>query len=191
MHTKLHVNVSQGIIDIEGDTKLVREIYTDFKDKLLNDFGNRVIEPDDIRPTTGGTAEKSKPKRLTPTQKRAKPKVGENGVDANKPQLDKNLDTSQLAPFYNQFEPQNHAERILIFAKFLTDSLDIDEINADQIYTCYVALKEKIPEAFSQSFRNAHGRRYGYIEYESSSNIKVTTKGENHFNNGIKRKTTE
>lgn len=36
MHTKLHINISQGIVDVEGDADLVREIYADFKDKLLN-----------------------------------------------------------------------------------------------------------------------------------------------------------
>lgn len=36
MTTKLHINISQGIIDVEGDPDLVRAIYDDFKDQLLD-----------------------------------------------------------------------------------------------------------------------------------------------------------
>lgn len=34
-HTKLHINLAQGLVEIEGDEKLVREIYADFKPQLL------------------------------------------------------------------------------------------------------------------------------------------------------------
>jgi hypothetical protein len=35
MPTKLHINLQQGIIDVEGETDLVKEVYADFKDHLL------------------------------------------------------------------------------------------------------------------------------------------------------------
>jgi hypothetical protein len=39
MTTKLHIDMSHGLIDIEGDADLVREIYADFKTTLLNGAG--------------------------------------------------------------------------------------------------------------------------------------------------------
>ena len=36
MTIKLHINISQGIIDVEGDAAFVREIYANFKDQLLS-----------------------------------------------------------------------------------------------------------------------------------------------------------
>jgi hypothetical protein len=34
LQNKLHINLTQGIIDVEGDADLVRAIYEDFKDRL-------------------------------------------------------------------------------------------------------------------------------------------------------------
>ena len=35
MQTKLHINIHQGVIDVEGDVDLVKQVYADFKDHLL------------------------------------------------------------------------------------------------------------------------------------------------------------
>lgn len=35
MTTKLHIDISQGVVDVEGDPELVREVYRDFCDQLL------------------------------------------------------------------------------------------------------------------------------------------------------------
>ena len=188
MHTKLLIDISQGIIEVEGDSNFVREIYSDFRDNLLKNFKYPAAEPDKNKSASRRDVNESKAKRKSATKKgtKSEPAV-KNGIDADNPQLDKNLDTFQLSEFYNQFEPKNHPERILIFAKYLTDKLCIETINSDQIYTCYKVAKEKIPTAFKQNIRNTHGRNYGYIEFNSSSEIKVTINGENHFNSRIKR----
>ena len=34
MVAKLHINLSQGVLELEGDPEFVREIYSDFKDQL-------------------------------------------------------------------------------------------------------------------------------------------------------------
>lgn len=105
--------------------------------------------------------------------------------------MDKHLDTLKLADFYGQFEVSNNPEKILVFLKFLTDELGIESPNTDQVYTCYVAVNERVPKVFSQAFRDASGRKFGYIDYNSPTDIQITINGSNYFNHDLKRKTVE
>ncbi|PHS74777.1 MAG: hypothetical protein COB19_05745 [Porticoccus sp.] len=189
MSTKLHINLSQGIIDVEGDPEMVREIYADFKEQLLisKPVSTQVNSNTDNLPPTDSKAPKarSRPRRTT----QPKPSATEEGpaISANSPQLDKNLDTSALTNFYSQYSPKNHPEKILLFMKFLVDELGIEAPNTDQIYTCYEKVNERIPKIFAQAFRDASGRKFGFIDYNSPSDIKVTTTGTNHFKFDLKK----
>jgi len=107
------------------------------------------------------------------------------------PKLDKNLDTSGLPDFYDQFEAKNNAEKILIFLKFMNDELQIVPPNTDQFYTCFEKVDERVPKVFSQAFRDASGRKFGYIDYNSPTDICLTTTGNNYFKFDLKRKTAE
>jgi hypothetical protein len=51
-----------------------------------------------------------------------------------------------------------------------------------------MTLKERLPKVYLQALRDAHGRRRGYIDYQSPTSIRVTHIGENHFNHEIKKK---
>ena len=85
----------------------------------------------------------------------------------------------------------NHSERILVFLKFMTDELKVAAPNTDQFYTCYERVDERVPKVFSQAFRNASGRDFGYIDYNSATDIQVTTVGNNHFKFDLKKKAPE
>lgn len=150
MQTKLHINVPQGIVDIEGDPDLVREVYADFRDRLLDKLINTSENP--IKNGSSAEDKKSPHKRKRrPLVKKAKQAAADdNAIDPHNPKLDKDLDLSQLRNFYDRYEPKNNAEKILVFAKFLIDELKIDKPNTDQFYSCFEELKEKIPTAFAQ-----------------------------------------
>jgi hypothetical protein len=190
---KLHINIAQGLIDVEGDADLVREIYADYKERILN--GQRVAAasaaPGQDAPTESDDVSASRPK----PKRRAAPKRKANGDDrgviADQPKLDKNLDTSGLPAFYGEFEPKNSAERILIFLKFMTGELQIESPNTDQFYTCFEKVNERVPKAFSQAFRDTSGRKFGFINYNSPTDIRLTTTGNNYFKFDLKRKATE
>lgn len=190
MHTKLHIDISQGVVDVEGDPDLVREVYSDFKDKLLSELTVSLPPPkndegDSTKPR------KSRSKRRSSPRKKATSDEGASGVIADSPQMDKSLDTSGLAAFYGQFEAKNNPEKILIFLKFLTEELGIEAPNTDQVYTCYEAANERVPKVFSQAFRDASGRKFGYIDYNSPTDIPITTVGNNHYKLDLKRKAAE
>lgn len=187
MDAKLHIDVSQGIVSIEGDVEFVREVYADFKDNLER---LRVLDGGDQAIVSRQSKTKSLPSKSKQSGAARKPSrraVEKLSVDPKNPQLDKSLDTSGLREYFEQFKPKNQPERILIFAKFLIEEKEMQSINTDHIYTCYSTSKAKIPEAFAQSFRHAQGRRHGYIEFDSFSDLKITTLGENHFNQVIAR----
>ena len=191
MHTKIRIDLSQGIIDIEGDDEFVREVYGDLRDSLIRKVEGQESMPDEKIKSDPETVKKPVAKQRPTSRKKAANETNHGQPDPDNPRLDKDLDLSRLATFYGQFEPSNHPERILLFAKFLKDELDLDAITTDHIFTCYMGMREHVPEAFKQSFRDAHGNRYGYINFSDGSNVDVSVSGENHFNHKIKRKDPE
>lgn len=194
MQSKLHIDMSQRVVDVEGDADLVREIYRDLKDHLLSG----APPPGRPQPATPAGAEaapkgngetKPKAKRRTATRKK-EGDTGSSAISADSPKLDKSLDTSKLGAFYGQFEPKNNAEKILIFLKFITEELGQENPNTDQVYTCFKKTGEKIPKAYAQAFYDT-STKFGYIDFNSPTDITITIAGDNHFNHGLKKKATE
>lgn len=196
MNTKLHIDILHGVIDIEGDPDLVREIYADFKGQLLS--GTKpVTVPSSLRnlnSAPSGDNDTDMGAKTKTRRRPAKKKVNGNdsvaGVVADAPKLDKNLDTAGLGIFYGQFLPKNNAEKILIFIKFLIDEIGIERPNTDQIYTCFKATGDKIPKAFAQAFYDTSTKQ-GYIDFRSPIDFPITIAGDNHFNHKLKRKAAE
>lgn len=197
MNTKLHINLSQGIIDIEGDPELVRSIYDDFKGQLLESLksGNGASFAEEqggsiATEIRNESPAKPKLKRRSSPKKKANGDEGSHGISPDNPKLDKQLDLAGLADFYNQFEPKNNFEKILIFLKFMTENLSIDSPNSDQVFTCFKSTGEKIPTAFAQALRDT-SKKHGFIDYNSPIDMPITIAGENHFNHNLKRKASE
>ena len=200
MTAKLHINISQGVIDIEGDPDLIHEIYSDFKEQLLaGGIGGGPLRDDAAEPDAGEDAAmpRTKSKRRAATRKRGNGGNGGNGDEAgptvspDSPKLDKNLDLSALPAFYDQYEVTNNPQKILIFLKFMNDTIGIESPNTDQFYTCFEKVNARIPKVFSQAFRDASGRNFGYIDYNSATDIKITTVGSNYFKFDLKKKGSE
>ena len=194
MQTKLHINLVQGIIDVEGDVDLVKAVYEDFKDRISGHVPpvQAPVERPSEQSGNGGSISAAKPKRRASSKKKVN-SVEDGGIAINPdaPQLDKSLDTSRLSEYFGRYDAGNHPERVLIFLKFLIDELGIEEPNNDQVYTCYEAADQRIPKVFSQAFRDASGRKFGYVDYNSPVSIPLTTVGINHFKFGLKKKDAE
>jgi hypothetical protein len=197
MTTKLHINIGQGILEAEGEETFVQSIYSDFKKQLHEQFGRlKIANTNEInsQPTESNNSIQPKDRsRKTSDRRTSKSADGIKSKTSDyKPTFDPNLDLAKLADFYNQFEPKNHSEKILIFAIFVRDRLKKMPCTADDIYSCYFTLKDQteIPEAFVQAFRTAWNRT-GWVHYVSQSDIKITTAGENYFNQKLKKKKNE
>jgi hypothetical protein len=188
VQSKIHIDLSQGLVEVEGDTDLVREIYRDLKDLLLSGAPvpgrTQARTREEIPPADNGEGKKAK--RRSSPRKKADSDSGSSGISADAPKLDKNLDTSKLGAFYGQFEPKNNAEKILIFLKFITEELGQDNPNTDQVYTCFKKTGEKIPKAYAQAFYDTSSK-HGFIDFRSATDIAVTIAGDNHFTHGLKK----
>lgn len=189
VQSKLHIDMSQGLVEVEGDADLVREVYRDLKDRLLSGAlapGARQPRSPEEAPRSDDNGEsKQKVRRRSPPRKRADTDSVSSGVNADAPKLDKNLDTSKLGDFYGRFKPANASEKILIFLKYITEELGQEQPNTDQVFTCFKKAGGKIPTAFKQAFRDTSGR-HGYIDFNSATDISVTIAGDNHFNDMLK-----
>ena len=51
MSTKLHINLSQGILDVEGEESFVKSIYDDFRIEALRSFAAGVNNDASEKPT--------------------------------------------------------------------------------------------------------------------------------------------
>lgn len=190
MQSKLHIDLSQGLVQVEGEADLVREIYRDLKDHLLS--GTPPAGPPERRKASGAEAAESagefeskpKSKRRSAARKKNDGEGNSSAVSTDAPKLDKNLDTSKLAAFYGRFAPKNNADKILIFLKYITEELGVEGPNTDQVYTCYKKTGEKIPKAYAQAFYDT-STKHGFIDFRSATDIAITIAGDNHFNHDL------
>ena len=188
MSTKLHIDLKQGQINVEGDPTLVEKIYDDFKDQLKDASPLDAAEPAASPKATVKSSHKPSQKRRAAPRRRSTA-VDDGGVDPDNPRtLD--IDLSGLREVFDKFDPKSHPEKLLIFAMHLIEDLKIENPNTDHFYTCYRFINEKPPNAFAQAFRDTANKQ-GYINYGSATEISVTHKGKTHFLHDLKRKGAE
>ena len=180
-HTKRISTSSRVSLTIEGDLALRR--FQGAGERLPSRYTG-IEQANDAPPG------KAKTKRRARVKDKAVDKEATRGVVIESPRLDKNLDTGGLEDFFAQFAPTNNSEKILTYLKFIVEELNIPSPNTDQVFTCFKATGQKIPEAFPQAFYTASSR-HGFIDFKSASDISITIAGENHFNRKLKRKTAE
>lgn len=189
MAAKLHINLSQGLIEVEGDEKFVSRVYEDFKDRISNGQvgrGNTIDQQGDDSVSNSKTGDnKEKPKKVS----RGKTVSAKRGAEAAyRPRIDNSLPIEKLEAFYSQFEDPNQSENILVFCMYVEEVTKSDVITADQIYTCYSVLKITFPKDMRQALRNAKAKEKGFIDFSTTDDIVVTLIGRNHFNSKLKRR---
>jgi len=196
--TKLAINLNEGTVQVEGDEAFVRFIYEDFRDSL----SRRVIVKATTQPALehqtqppllkneNQKEQPAKPPKKRPARKAARTSgAGEKTRTVlDRPEYNSKLNVTGLAEFYDQWKPTNNSEKILVFAVFLRDKLQIAPCNIGDVYTCFFAMKAKvkIPEAFQQAFIDAKNRTH-YIEFETTDSVEITIAGDNWFTEQAKK----
>jgi hypothetical protein len=193
MNTKVHIDILQGVLDVEGTEGFVKSIYEDFKAGLIKQISDRsavvadkarVLDVNSNDSTPSSRRIRKSLARKVPNSASTKSKVGEYS-----PKFNPNLDLSELERFYDGFDLKNHREKILVFAVFMREKLHTAPCSANDIFSCYQTLKTKteIPEAFVQALRDTQNKG-GFVEFVSPEEIKVNIAGESYFNQKIKRR---
>ncbi|YBV97008.1 hypothetical protein M1D80_08925 [Phyllobacteriaceae bacterium JZ32] len=195
-NVKLHINITQGIIDAEGAQEFVWRVYEDFRDRLgtqplpsvtASSPDNTDIEestPHDTQPTLV-EKQRKKPKKKassSATATNGKDK-GSPGITGHKPKLLPDLDTKGIKEFLGQYQLGNNSDIIVAICKFL-ESKGVSPASVDAFYTCYQDAGLKLPEAFGQAFVNTRGNKKGFINFTTVDDIELTTRGRNHIDHG-------
>ena len=93
---------------------------------------------------------------------------------------DLNLRPSNQSSFRDFFESKNNssqAEAITIAVYYLEKILEVSEISADHVYTCFKNVSYRIPKKLPQSIRDTASKK-GWID-TNAGKITVTHHGEN------------
>lgn len=183
MNTKLHFSQGDTVFDIEGDADVVREVYRDIKDSLIGRLAAaKVVQREPAALNVEESPSHEARRKRAPRKKRsAQTSSGEQRPEAYQPSLVKDLSLPGLQEFYDKYSPKSHVEKVLMFAHFLKEA-GHDPCTADQIFTCYKLVSIARPKVFKQAIIDAHGSRFGYVDYQGVDSITVTTIGEDHLN---------
>lgn len=184
MDTKLYININEGIVKVKGNEDFVREVYTDYRNEIFDNFEKDSPAQKDNKGDSG-----TKRKKIKKTESIKDKKT--NNISFKTPKIDNNVDATNLTEFYKGFNPADHSDKILIFLSFLKENLEIESPNSDQVYTCFLCIKQKIPKvmpkAYGQAFVEAKTVKK-YIDYNSAEEITITPVGTNRFNELLEKK---
>lgn len=89
--------------------------------------------------------------------------------------------------FFNEKKPKSATEFNSVAVYFLADILKISGITPNHVYTCYKEVKQRPPEAFVQSLRDA-ASKHGYIDTADMNNIKIPLRGKNFVEHDLPKK---
>lgn len=176
MTTKLKIDLSLGLLEVEGSESFVKAIYNDFKAHFVGEetVGDlfRPVKQRRTR-TTKATAKISKsepvdsaPGQVTP----AKVSPVEPVVESHKQTVDKpkpsykfletldlaaSEDRPSLVQYMDAKFPVTNEERNLVFLHYLQHMRRIKPITVDHIYTCYRVSKIRVPLSIEKSLHMA------------------------------------
>ena len=184
--TKLHINLKQGILEVEGSEEFVAKLYQDFRDNLSTDLGALSIGADesssDLKPKT--TMKKTVKKKSKVAKKKSK-------SGSSEPVLVKELDLTGgsskegLRDYCAKYVIKTNMERNLIFTYYLENILGIKSFGVNHIFTCYRNIPgTKIPGNLKQSIYDTSAK--GWIAVESiDDDISVPVLGINHIEHDL------
>ncbi len=181
MTSKLKIDLSTGLLEVEGSEDLIKYIYGDFKENI----GTPIPEKAEKTSVVQAKVEvKAKPKKVT--TKVSPAKNGSKAKSKKDPELLKNLDLSggtendSLKDFYAKYDHKSNFERNLIFVYYLQHVLQEEKITLDHLFTCYRNVGQKIPKALEQSMRDT-SKDKGWVDIDDIEDIKVPVAGMNRI----------
>ena len=183
---KIKIDLSVGLLEVEGSEELVLNIYNDFKERI-NVTHVKNIKHEALDPKLE-LAEKTESPKKSSTAK------GKRKSSGQMPSIVKNLDLSgggtdeRLKDFYAKYEAKSNFDKNLIFMYYLDHKLGLEGITVDHIFTCYRDIPNiKVPEALRQSLLDTNNRK-GWIDTSDTENLKITTPGINYLEHDLPKK---
>lgn len=186
--TKLHIDLTNGVIEVEGEEELVKIIYADFKDRLAQHKSLPLTKPEQAEETIA-----SQPVSIKKSKKTNHRPVGKSKESYS---LIKDLDFKKtdsgvsLKEFYKEKSPTSFAEKNVIFVSYLKNVLKIPKVTLDHVYTCYDEVGSRKPSAFKQSIADTSSKK-SWLDTASFDDITVSIRGQNYVDHDLPAKTPE
>jgi hypothetical protein len=179
MATRLKIDLTQGILEVEGSETFVKNIYHDFKAQFLDE---EVVE-------AGKPRRRSRKPHLAvastePTSEVKLPEynfIQELDVTAG-------LDYPSLVDFMDSKFPFTNEERNLVFIYYMQDFLKQKPITIDHLFTCYRKAKIRVPLNLEHSLQlTVHQKKW--MQLTKTGHISVTSEGKQYLDKQLPKKT--
>lgn len=180
MAVRLHINLSQGLLEAEGEERFVRDMLAEFKADLAN---APVATPStnkagsDAPKSAGNKSGGNSGSKATGTKKKA-----------SEPKVDKNLDLSggagkkSLNEFCAQYNMKTNMDRNVVFVAYLSDELELENVTISHVWSCYVHMKIKLPKDMAASLRDTGKDKFGArLNASLLENLSLSVPGKNWF----------
>ena len=197
MTTKLKIDLSHGILEVEGSETFVRAIYKDFKAQFVQgEAAEEETETTNRRGRSRKPRSKTGPQRaepvvqpVAPTTPAAEPAAVEPVTAIKVPaptappytrikDLDLGATTAHpsLGEFMDSKLPITNEERNLVFMYYLQYLLNVDTITMDHVYTCYREVRIRAPLNLEHSLRTTANQK-NWITASDDDQFAVTPEG--------------
>lgn len=173
----MQLKITMGDIEIslQGEGELVYQILKELREEGLGALHRSKdnVNYDTEFPSEGQTGEGSKEiidTEAVAAKKTTKPK---KKASAKQPQLIKDLDLSgksvgmSLKDSVSEKKPSTNIERTAVFVYYMQNTLNIQEITMDHVFSCYKDIGARLPQNLSQNLNDTASSRYGYIETDN------------------------
>lgn len=214
MTTKLKIDLSQGVLEVEGSETFVKAIYADFKAHFVEPDGaaevSALIErPRRRRARTAKKVTETVPVTAEVVAPPITPEiVAEPSIQPSAPEPMPEPTPPPITPTYHYIEdlklgageghpslvkfmdaklPVTNEERNLVFLYYLHHILKVKPITLDHIYTCYRAAKIRAPLNLENSLRVTAEQR-GWIKINQNGSITVTSDGKQYAEKQLPKK---
>ena len=175
--TRLHIDLVNGTLEVEGEEEFVDKIYKDFKERLAT--SETSLKPlKIIKEKKSRAKSKLGIKKTTQTSTKSKTKsFKESYTPVKDLDLAKGSRDMSLKDYYKQKSPRSFIDKNVVFVFYLKKTVKVTQVTLNHIYTCYEEVSSRKPAAFKQSV--ADTSRKGYLNTASYEDINITVRGEN------------
>lgn len=191
---KLRIDLSQGLIDVEGSEGFVLEVYNDFKARMQSVPAKREVTHgikgiDAPQPATSETPTLKLKNTKSASSATAKLRKGSREEHSMVTDLDlSNTKAGRLKDFVARFVLKTNMERNLAFVYFMQHEMELANIAENHIFTCYRHIGVKVPGALRQSLFDTSSAK-GWVNTSHMDDIRVTTIGMNHLEHDLPKAT--
>ena len=216
MTTKLKIDLTGGVLEVEGSEAFVKAIYNDFKAHFI---GDEAVTEELVKPRRGRRKATIKTKKATVSEPpqpvepvpepeadivveappAAVPEAIEIVPQPKEPSFKPSytylsgLDLTaadgrpSLVEYMDAKFPITNEERNLVFLYYLENMVSLKTVTIDHIYTCYRAAKIRAPLDLDGSLQSTIKQRH-WIKMAKSGKLSVTSAGKTYVENQLPKK---